>query len=133
MVKSHETLIANFSFLNKMEPMQKRDPLRWRSPESQRLRWVRLAEGYENSALFASRVGINATAYSQYENGVRLSRDAAVKIANRIPGLTTDYLIRGREEGMPAELRRRIEGAREREGAEADAFAEPAGRDSENP
>lgn len=103
--------------------MQKRDPLRWRSPESQRLRWVRLAEGYENSALFAKRVNIGSTAYSQYENGVRLSRDAAEKIANKVPGLTTDYLIRGREEGMPAELRKRIEAAKEREAAEADAFA----------
>lgn len=109
--------------MNKMEPMQKRDPLRWRSPESQRLRWVRLAEGYENSALFAARVAIGATTYSQYENGVRLSRDSAEKIANRVPGLTTDFLIRGREEGMPAELRRRIEKARERESAEAEAFA----------
>lgn len=115
--------MVTFYFLNRMEPMQKRDPLRWRSPGSQRLRWVRLAEGYENSALFAARVGLSATAYSQYENGVRLSLDAAIKIANRVPGLTTDYLVRAREEGMPAELRMRIEKAKEREGAEADAFA----------
>lgn len=123
MCQAQKTLIGNFSFLNNMELMQKRDPLRWRSPESQRLRWVRLAEGYENSALYAARVGIGATTYSQYENGVRLSRDSAEKIANRVPGLTTDFLIRGREEGMPAELRQRIERARERESAEADAFA----------
>jgi transcriptional regulator with XRE-family HTH domain len=98
--------------------MQKRDPLRWRSPGSQRLRWVRLAEGFDNSAQFASHVGLGTTAYSQYENGVRLSLDAAIKIANRVPGLTTDFLVRGREEGMPAELRRRIEAVREREEAE---------------
>ena len=98
--------------------MQKRDPLRWRSPESQRVRWVRLAEGFENSAEFAKRVGIGLTAYSQYENGVRLSRDAAVKIANRVPGLRTDYLLRGNMDGMPPELRRRIEAAQEREEAE---------------
>lgn len=102
-----------------MEQMQKRDPLRWRSPGSQRLRWVRLAEGFENSAHFASRVGLGATAYSQYENGVRLSLDAAIKIADRVPGLTTDFLVRGREEGMPAELRRRIEAVKQREEAES--------------
>lgn len=98
--------------------MQKRDPLRWRSPESQRLRWVRLAEGFDNSARFAARVGIGDTTYSQYENGIRLSRDAAEKIANRVPGLTTDYLIRGRLEGMPPELRLRIEAARDKEASE---------------
>lgn len=98
--------------------MQKRDPLRWRAPGSQRVRWVRLAEGFDNSALFAKKVGIGTTTYSQYENGVRLSLDAAIKIANRIPGLTTDWLLRGREEGMPPELRRRIEQAKEKEEAE---------------
>jgi transcriptional regulator with XRE-family HTH domain len=109
-----------------MEQMQKRDPLRWRSPGSQRLRWVRLAEGFENSAQFASRVGIGATAYSQYENGVRLSLDAAIMIANRVPGLTTDFLVRGREEGMPAELRRRIEAAKEREAPDEPPIERPS-------
>jgi transcriptional regulator with XRE-family HTH domain len=107
--------------------MQKRDPLGWRSPGSQRVRWVRFAEGFENSALFAKRVGLSPTAYSQYENGIRLSLDAAIKIANRVPGLTTDYLVRGREEGMPAELRKRIEEARDREAAE-EAKEEASGR-----
>ncbi|MDB5397397.1 MAG: hypothetical protein JWM91_4903 [Rhodospirillales bacterium] len=109
--------------------MQKRDPLRWRSPGSQRLRWVRLAEGFENSAEFAGKVGLGATTYSQYENGIRLSLDAAIKIANKIPGLTTDYLVRGREEGMPAELRHRIEAAKQKEEEEeAEAAAKHADR-----
>lgn len=107
--------------------MQKRDPLRWQSPESQRVRWVRLAEGFEKSEIFAKRVGIGITAYSQYENGVRLSRDAAVKIANRVPGLTTDYLLRGNEQGMPPELRQRIEAAKEKE--EAEQAGEDPGKD----
>jgi transcriptional regulator with XRE-family HTH domain len=106
--------------------MQKRDPLRWMSPGSQRLRWVRLAEGFENSALFASRVGLGSTAYSQYENGIRLSLDAAIKIANSVPGLTTDFLVRGREEGMPAELRRRIEAAKAKEEAQEASREQPA-------
>ena len=104
-----------------MEPMQKRDPLRWKSPESQRLRWVRLAEGFTDSggsARFAAKVKIGRTAYSQYENGVRLSLDAIIKVTNRVPGLTTDYLILGNEEGMSLDLRRRIEAARMTEEAE---------------
>jgi transcriptional regulator with XRE-family HTH domain len=98
--------------------MMKRDPLRWRSPGSQRLRWVRLAEGFDNSTKFADRVGIGSTAYSNYENGVRLSLDAIIKITNRVPGLTTDYLILGNEAGMSLDLRRRIEAARMIEEAE---------------
>jgi transcriptional regulator with XRE-family HTH domain len=62
-------------------------------------------------------MGIGATAFSQYENGIRLSLDAAIKIANKVPGLTVDYLVRGREEGLPVELRRRIEAASEKEGS----------------
>lgn len=112
--------------MNKMELMQKRDPLRWQAPESQRLRWVRLAERIEKSEIFARRVGIGTTTYSQYENGVRLSRDAAVMIANRVPGLTTDYLLRGSEEGLSVDLRRRIEAAREKEQADEGAAKEAA-------
>lgn len=108
--------------------MQKRDPLRWRSPGSQRLRWVRLAEGVENSAAFAKRVGIGPTTYSQYENGIRLSLDAAIKIANKIPGLTTDYLLRAREEGMPPELRNRIEAVKLKEEEEEALSSEKASR-----
>lgn len=114
--------------------MQKRDPLRWRSPESQRLRWVRRAQGYENSAIFAKKVNIGTTAYSQYENGIRLSRDAAEKIANKVAGLTTDYLIRGREEGMSADLLKRIDIVKEREEAEDNASApkSPTERDRDS-
>src|SRR5689334_565895 len=71
--------------------MQKREPLRWMSPGSQRLRWVRLAEGFDKGQ-FAQHVGVGITAYSQYDNGIRLSLDAAIKIADKVPGLTVDYL-----------------------------------------
>lgn len=46
---------------------------------------------------------------SNYENGVMISRDAAIQMANRVPGLTTDYILRGVPDGMPAILRRRLE------------------------
>ena len=61
---------------------------------------VRLAEGFDNQAAFAARMGIGPTAFSQYENGVKISTPSVIKIADGVPGLTTDYLF----EGMPPEL-----------------------------
>jgi len=45
---------------------------------------------------------------SNYENGIPLSRDAAIKLATRVPGLTTDWLFMGREAGLSVDLRRRL-------------------------
>lgn len=52
---------------------------------------------------------------SNYENGVVISRDAAIRMANRIPGLTTDYILRAVMDGMSVDLRRRLEEAEEAE------------------
>ena len=46
--------------------------------------------------------------YSNYENGYPLTRDAAITLTMRVPGLTTDWLLMGREEGLSVELSRRL-------------------------
>ena len=46
---------------------------------------------------------------SNYENGVRISLNAAIQMADRVPGLTTDYILRGVMDGMTVDLRRRLE------------------------
>lgn len=83
------------------------------SPMAQRLRLIRMAEGETNSSRWAQRMGWTGPQLSNYENGVVISRDAAIQMANRVPGLTTDYILRGVMDGMTVDLRRRLEQAAE--------------------
>jgi transcriptional regulator with XRE-family HTH domain len=83
------------------------------SPCAQRLRLLRKAEGGENSSRWAARMGMTLPQLSNYENGVPLSRNAAITMAKRVPGLTTDWLFMGREEGLSVDLRRRLRAAAE--------------------
>jgi transcriptional regulator with XRE-family HTH domain len=75
---------------------------------SKRLRILRMAEGEDTSCTFAERLGMSAQRYSNYENGYPLWRDTAIALAMEIPGLTTDWLFMGREEGLSVDLRRRL-------------------------
>lgn len=86
------------------------------SPGARRLRLLRKAEGGDNSTIWAKRMGMTLPQLSNYENGVKLSRDAAILMCKRVPGLTMDWLFMGREEGLSVDLRRRLEAA----AAEAD-------------
>jgi hypothetical protein len=89
-----------------------------KSPMAVRLRLIRLAEGETNSSRWAHRMGWTQPALSNYENGVMISRDAAIRMANRVPGLTTDYILRGIVDGLSVSLRRRLEEAEAVERAE---------------
>jgi hypothetical protein len=51
---------------------------------------------------------MSAQRYSNDENGHPLPRDTAIVLAMEIPGLTTDWLFMGREEGLPVDFRRRL-------------------------
>lgn len=79
------------------------------SPVARRMRWIRLAEGETNSTRWAKRMGWSVPQLSNYENGVLISRDAAIKMAEQVSGLTTDYILRGKTDGMTLDLRRRLE------------------------
>lgn len=78
------------------------------SEEARRLRWLRVAEGAVNSAEWARRIGWSQSQLSNYENGVRLSRDAAIHLCRKVPGLTTDWLWFGAENGLSVGLRDRL-------------------------
>lgn len=83
------------------------------APVAKRLRVLRLAEGGDKSNVFAARMGFTPPAYSNFENGVPLSKPAAIQLATRVPGLTIDWLYMGREEGLSVDLRRRLSEAAE--------------------
>lgn len=91
------------------------------SAGARRLRLIRLAEQETNSSRWARKLGWTLPQLSNYENGVTISRNAAIQMANRIPGLTTDYILRGVFDGMSVDLRRRIEEAEAAEAVDADS------------
>lgn len=83
------------------------------SPTAKRLRLLRVAEGGDNSSRWAARMGLTLPQLSNFENGVPLSKVAAIAMATKVPGLTTDWLFMGREEGLSVDLRRRLQEAQE--------------------
>jgi hypothetical protein len=80
-------------------------------PVARRLRVLRKAEGDTKPVVWAKRVGWSLSKLSNYENGVPLSKNAAIGLAKLIPGLTTDWLFLGRKEGLSVDLLRRIDAA----------------------
>src|SRR4051812_27247175 len=83
------------------------------SPGAKRLRLLRKAEGCDNSSAWARRMGLTLPQLSNFENGVPLSRNAAINMVRRVPGLTMDWLFLGREEGLSFDLRQRLRQAQE--------------------
>lgn len=78
---------------------------------ARRLRVLRKAEGDPRPIIWARRVGWSISQLSNYESGVPLSKNAAIGLATLIPGLTTDWLFLGREQGLSVDLLRRLESA----------------------
>ena len=78
------------------------------SAGARRLRLIRMAEGGDKPAVWANRVGLTVTALSNYENGIPISKTAAIRMANVIQGLTTDYILRGVENGLSVDFQRRL-------------------------
>jgi hypothetical protein len=73
-------------------------------------------------------MGLTLPQLSNFENGVPLSKNAAIGMAKRIPGLTTDWLFMGREEGLSVQLRQRLrEAAEQSEGNSSPEEGENAG------
>lgn len=88
------------------------------SEEARRLRWLRIAEGASNSTEWAKRIGWSLPQLSNYENGVRLSRDAAINLREKVAGLTTDWLWFGAENGLSVDLARRLRAVQDAERAQ---------------
>ena len=76
--------------------------------QSGRLRRLRAAYDYRTASSFAAFVQIPVTTYNEFENGAPLSRQAAFKIVQRIPGMTLDWLYFGKPDGLPLDVARRL-------------------------
>jgi plasmid maintenance system antidote protein VapI len=77
-----------------------------------RLRLLRaVIEGEETGAVtrFARRIGITVPRWSNFEGGLPLSKDVAIRLVQQIPGLTLDWLYLGRRAGLSVELDQRLD------------------------
>ena len=71
-----------------------------------RLKELRVANGYKTQADLAKTIFVNQTAVSQWERGVTTpSPDMLVKLAN-LYGVTVDYILNNRDDTIPNDLRR---------------------------
>jgi hypothetical protein len=76
--------------------------------QSDRLKRLRIAYGYATTTAFAHFLQIELTTLSSFENGAPLSRRAAFRIVQKIPGMTLDWLYFGKPDGLPLEVARRL-------------------------
>jgi DNA-binding transcriptional regulator YiaG len=79
-------------------------------PEARRMRALRRAEGYGDSATrFAHYLGWTVVTLSSYETGFRrVPRDAALQLYKKIPGFDPLWLWTGEEKGLTINLRDRL-------------------------
>lgn len=79
------------------------------APHAQRLRTLRAVLEFETAAAFAGFLAISAPRLSNVENGSPLGKDIAFRIAQRVPGMTLDWLWFGKTEGLSFQLAQKLE------------------------
>lgn len=82
---------------------------------------LRYATGNSQTA-FARLIGIEMSHWHNFEHTRRLTRDVAERIKQKIPGITTDWLLSGDKSGLTVYWNERINEAEKRYSAE---FGEP--------
>ena len=75
---------------------------------ARRLRVLR-ASTKRSGPNFAAWIGVEYARWNNYERGYALPAPIALILCQRVPGLTLDWLYRGRLEGMTLDLVRRLE------------------------
>ena len=86
-------------------------------PEAVRMRLLRRAEGYGDSASrWAKYLNLTDTALSNYETGFRrVPRDVALKLYQKVPGFNPVWLWTGDEVHLSFDLRQRLREAQDAE------------------
>lgn len=69
-----------------------------------RLRHLRRALFDESGPVFARRLGVSYERWNNYERGLPLSRDVAIRLCERIPGMSLDYLFFGTMNGLSGRI-----------------------------
>lgn len=73
-----------------------------------RAKRLRVTLGYSTVTAFAAFLRIEQKRWYNVENGYPLSKDLALLLVQRIPGLSIDWLWLGRPDGLSLSLARRL-------------------------
>lgn len=65
----------------------------------------------DSQTRFAALYGFSVKHWNNFERGHPLSKEAAIQLVRKIPGLTLDWLHLGRSEGLPGRLRAELQEA----------------------
>jgi hypothetical protein len=122
-ITSSKTISWRNNFERTMLRRMAKDPASNESIAS-RLKLLRKAvsEG-DNQTAFAARVGVELKRWNNFERGKPLSKEIAILLVQRIPGLTLDWLYLGKADSLPGVLRNELE-----EAGKATSVAEGRGR-----
>lgn len=75
--------------------------------QSDRLKRLRKAFGFETSTAFAAHLEIGLQRWNAFENGAPLSREVVFLLVRRF-GVSSDWLYFGKIDALPLELARRL-------------------------
>jgi hypothetical protein len=78
------------------------------SAVAKRLQALRYHLAGDSQTAFALRYNIEVKRWNNFERGFSLSKEIALHLCQRIPGLTLDWLYRGVEGGLPVQLQREL-------------------------
>ena len=81
------------------------------SDASKRARRLREAMGFNgrgDQQKFAELLGVDRGRWNNIECGAPLSKEMALRIVRKFPGVTLDWLFLGRTEGLTAEMARAL-------------------------
>lgn len=69
------------------------------------------AECGDSQTRFALKYGFTVKQWNNFERGHPLSKEAAIQLVQKFPGLTLDWLHLGKLDGLPGRLRAELEAA----------------------
>lgn len=73
-----------------------------------RLKQLRVLLEFETQQQMADFLDVPFNRYNNVERGAPLSHDLAVRICQKVPGMTLDWLYFGKTDGLPLGLAKRL-------------------------
>jgi hypothetical protein len=84
----------------------------WRPDSNEAIAWrlkcLRYAIAGDNQSAFAAQLGIDVKRWNNFERRSPLSKDVALKIVQRWPDLSLDWLFRGIEDHLSVRRQREL-------------------------
>lgn len=76
--------------------------------QAERMQRLRLAMGYQSQTGFAQKYGFGITQWSNFENGSPVSRLAARRLVQAIPGLSIGWIEEGKTGDLSLTMARKL-------------------------